>query len=197
MICNSISIRLGTLGAVEVLCLTLLFASASLAQPAAFTPVDQAISDVSPLEFSLHDLQPDAGPPIGFERVYTSPDYPGQFLRVNGALVAAFPKSQYVADRNGIFPILPENTTFYIGPSLESFLKAPEIQPPDSVSPLYINARINNLATALMARDVKARIPHQLRKGPPPQTIWSSELHRQERVARWLHVAANADSRRD
>jgi len=77
--------------------------------------VDPGIADVDPLRTSLLYTggQADFRTPLGFDRVFVGAD--GRFYRISGSLVAAFDRSQYVADANGVYPEVPAGTIYYTG----------------------------------------------------------------------------------
>lgn len=77
--------------------------------------VDPGVADVDPLRTSLLNtgLSADFRTPVGFERVFVGAD--GRYYRISGSLVAAFDRSQYVADANGVYPEIPAGTVFYTG----------------------------------------------------------------------------------
>ncbi len=72
-------------------------------------------SDVDPLRVSQEYIggHGDLRSPLGFERIYVGAD--GRFYRISGSLVAAFERSSYVADANGIYPEVPAGTVYYTG----------------------------------------------------------------------------------
>ena len=98
--------------------------------PRTLQPVEQGLADLGPLSISTRMLPLDLRQPQGFERVYrvpgstrglgalpsgpTSDDY---YARVNGAITAVFPRSDYVVTKSGIHPAIPGGTVFYIGNS--------------------------------------------------------------------------------
>ncbi len=168
---------------------------AALAQtPEQFTVVDQTVADLSPLSTSLQSLRPDFGPPQGFSRVYTSPDYPNSFLRIDGAIVVEFPHSEYIETEDGLFAELPEGAIFWIG-GKPDFLKphrppAPEAPP----SPYFVNTHVNARAVSLSEQAARERLARQPLPEPTRPTVWSDEQYRQNSLARWLSVAAQSDN---
>jgi hypothetical protein len=72
-------------------------------------------SDVDPLRVSQQYIggYADLRSPLGFERIYVGAD--GRFYRMSGSLVAAFDRSAYVADANGVYPEVPAGTVYYTG----------------------------------------------------------------------------------
>lgn len=107
-------------------------AMAGIAQPAgsAFSRpagtrlqrVDQGFSDVGPSQVSQRDLGADLRVPTGFGDVYRvqggskwgrrSPD---SFARIDGGVVAVFPRSVYTETQKGVVPEIPPGTIFYLG----------------------------------------------------------------------------------
>jgi hypothetical protein len=81
----------------------------------ALREVDAGVADVDPLRTSLYYTggQADLRSPLGFDRVFIGAD--GRYYRISGSLVAAFDRSQYVADANGVYPEIPAGTVFYTG----------------------------------------------------------------------------------
>ena len=81
----------------------------------ALREVDAGVADVDPLRTSLYNTggQADLRTPLGFDRVFVGAD--GRYYRISGSLVAAFDRSQYVADANGVYPEIPAGTVFYTG----------------------------------------------------------------------------------
>jgi hypothetical protein len=72
-------------------------------------------SDLDPLRVSQEYIggQADLRSPLGFERIYVGAD--GRFYRISGSIVAAFERSSYVADANGVYPEVPAGTVYYTG----------------------------------------------------------------------------------
>lgn len=173
--------------------------SQTTAQPTALTPVEQSVEDVSPLSASLRQLEPDFSVPQRFDRVYTSPDFPGMYLRINGALTAVFPQSEYVQSGDEMTPILPRNTEFFIGR-------------PSRLTPatLGLGAPISSSLQPPLRDSKQTRRAPSLRfdssSAPPPPTrrysfspgdrtpiLGSNEQRRRIRVAHWLALAAAAN----
>jgi hypothetical protein len=99
--------------------------------PARLVPVEQGVGDVGPASRSLRVAPLDLRQPSDFDRVYRipsgvgpgvgrggllAPPGPGdRFARVNGAVTAVFPRSQYTVTSRGLVPDVPAGTVFYIG----------------------------------------------------------------------------------
>lgn len=190
--------RRGGLGPMVVAGAAALVAPLAHGQTSGFSLVDQTVEDVSPLSTSLQLLQPDAGPPQDFGRVYTHPDYPGQYLRIQGALIMAFPQSEYLPTEDGIVAIFPESTVFYIGGKPDSFNEPTNEEPTFKPSPYYLDYRLNAQTETLLASAVaerrreQERLAMQQRAAAEPTfpTMWSSENYRQSRVGQLMRAAA-------
>lgn len=157
-----------------------------------FSPVDQTVADLSPLSASLQLLRPDFGPPQGFNRVYTHPDYPGRFLRVDGAIVIEFPHSEYLETEDGIFAPLPEGAVFWIG-GKPDFLRPEQEIVASLQSPLFVNGRMDTRAATLS--ESGAWTPQARQPLPPPArpTVWSDEQYRRSRLEQWMNAASESD----
>lgn len=157
----------------------------SLAQEEPLTPVDQTISDISPIGTSLQLLQQDFGAPQGFDRVYTSPSFPGKFVRVEGALWVVFPQSRYVQTDNGLQAVLPENAVFYIGGPPESAHERAAEAPP---SKNYLNGMITTRVRPVLASERRAQTvsPEVADHPRVRETVWSSDFYRRARLAELL-----------
>lgn len=80
-------------------------------------PVDQRIEDVSPLGLSLREMQPTLREPNNFQELYRFRGDDENLVRAQGGLYLVFPRSIYEVDKKGnVFPLIPPNTVFYIGP---------------------------------------------------------------------------------
>jgi len=169
------------------------------AQQSSLTPVEQAVADISPLSVSLRQLEPDFSAPQQFDRVYTSPDFPGMYLRINGALTAVFPQSEYIITNDGISPILPRNTEFFIGlpPRLTPIAPGVSSKTPSSQLPSALDSRQDHRAPTRRLSSASAPKPPTKQVAFTPgdftPTLWSSEQQRRIRVAYWLSLAADAN----
>lgn len=91
--------------------------------------VDQGWEDIDPLARSLFHARPDLRSATGFGDVFDLGD--GRFARVDGGLVAVFPRSTYVGTLDGLVPTIPPGTVFYIGtPAPASAEQRGPFQPP-------------------------------------------------------------------
>ncbi len=93
-------------------------ASPATAQtPSQLVPVDQRIEDVSPLGLSLREMQPTLREPNNFQELYRFRGDDENLVRAQGGLYLVFQRSIYGSDKKGnVFPLIPPNTVFYIGP---------------------------------------------------------------------------------
>lgn len=92
-----------------------LFAQAPPASRTPPTPLDQSVADTGPLSTSLRKLDPGLQQPAGFDDVYVVPGRDDLLMRIDGGVVAVFPRSTYMRTRQGTLPLIPPGTTFYIG----------------------------------------------------------------------------------
>lgn len=86
--------------------------------------VEQMVGDVGPLGTSLRELSTDLRVPTSFDAVYRLPRGVAgiggiggqpQLARVNGAVIAVFPRSVYDWTDNGPRADVPPGTVYYIG----------------------------------------------------------------------------------
>lgn len=131
-----------------------------------FKRVEQGVSDTGPLRVGVRDQGVDLLVPTGFRDVFEiqpgGPVPPGgaggpgfnaassntqkQFARVNGAVIAVFPRSIYTPTEDGIVAEIPPGTIFYIG-GLPKNMYTPSlghVGGPDGgepVSPLWADMR--------------------------------------------------------
>ena len=83
----------------------------ALAQP--WPILLQGHEDADPLGRSLFNQPIDFRAPSGFEQVYDLGD--GRLARIDGGLIAVFPRSTYTTGSDGTTPTIPPGTTYYIG----------------------------------------------------------------------------------
>lgn len=104
---------------VSMLSITLLLAAGVRAEPPvepqSLVPLDQGIADVGSLNASLRVPRSDLRVATDFERVYEAPGNPNMLVRVDGALYATFPRSEYITTERGRMPVVPAGTTWSIG----------------------------------------------------------------------------------
>jgi hypothetical protein len=84
------------------------------------TPLDQSRADVGPLSSSLREMQPELRLPTGFQNVYRVPGHDDLLMRMDGGLIAVFPRSTYVrTGKHGSRAVIPPGTVFHIGPPID------------------------------------------------------------------------------
>lgn len=99
---------------------------ASLAHPP-WRRVQQGFDDAEPLARSMAIPRHDLRAPIGFEDVYDLGD--GRLARIDGGLIAVFPRSTYERRGEGLTPTIPPGTVFYLGmppPAAPAFGRGPD-----------------------------------------------------------------------
>ncbi|MFN0012293.1 MAG: hypothetical protein ACKVS8_11695 [Phycisphaerales bacterium] len=89
-------------------------------RPQDLRKVEQTEADVGPLRTSNRVQPPDLLQPRGFREVYQIPrdspsKYAGWFARVDGGVIAVFPRSQYDMTKEGTKPLVPPATEFFLG----------------------------------------------------------------------------------
>ena len=77
--------------------------------------VEEKVGDLGPLSRSLRVLGADLRQPANFDRVYRISGTDDRFIRINGGLYAVFERSLYVPSEDGLVPLIPGGTVFYIG----------------------------------------------------------------------------------
>jgi len=82
--------------------------------------VEQVRGDAGGLSKSLARGPANNATPNDFGGVYQVPEdadspYAGWYARVSGAVIAVFPRGEYVASREGVVPTIPANTKFFMG----------------------------------------------------------------------------------
>ncbi len=100
------------------LVLTLVAAAPAVSQTEVLEPVEQMIDDISELGFSLRQVERDLRQPSDFGKVYRLPGRDDEFMRIQGAVFAVFPRSVYAYNKKSkkIWPVIAFGTEFYIGP---------------------------------------------------------------------------------
>jgi len=152
-------------------------AAAAQSSAAPLTPLDQFFEDADPLAASLRLRFTDPRLPVGFQQVYRGPD--DLLMRVDGAVVALFPRSVYALGRRGVVPLVPPGTVFHIGASPEQLLERDAAQPRSSPSLLQ-----GRLPPRLASEQTTAAQPPRsttLRAGLRV-TVWSDERYRRRRL---------------
>ncbi len=164
----------------------------SLAHPP-WPRVQQGFEDVEPLAVSLAVHQVDLRTPIGFEHVYDLGD--GRFARIDGGLIAVFPRSTYTGSRSGVRATIPPGATFYLGmpPDVERGPDAPFHR--SAIGPAQGPDRRVPDARAQIAVPDTSRAPALAdpipshRPSRPPQTMFNSEAERHRVVSTLLERA--------
>lgn len=178
--------------------------------PRRFHRVDQGVADVGPLSTSLQHLKThvDLRRESGFERVYRD-DASGRFFRFDGAIGASFPRSSYVATRDGVFPTIPAGTVFHIGAHAPADAAAEQRDPAKpGHAPGREDARESNL---LSRREMPERESTMQPRGSlaepdrEPQadasqdraishpTVATNEAYRRQRLAQLIRAAAQRE----
>lgn len=164
-----------------------LLSFAALAQPAERSQiqrVEAGVADVGPIRVSSRELPVDLLVPTGFEHVYRSIGDSQTLMRINGAIVAEFPRSQYDASPWGPLPVVPAGTIFRIGPRLSGVW---EMQPDSDLQSVAFN-RVNTRVR---------RVERPLLEDPDREvdrSIWQSDVYRAIRIRELLRRAADEDS---
>lgn len=78
-------------------------------------PIEERVGDVGPLSTSLREIYPGLAVPSGFQQVYRVPGRDDVLMRLDGGVVAVFPRSEYERTDSGVVPVVPAGTVFYIG----------------------------------------------------------------------------------
>jgi len=175
--------------------------AATHAAPKPLVPVEQNVADIGPLNTSLRMAPADLRIPLEFDRVYRVPgssrgiNVPAslapsgrqdgsRLARISGAITAVFPSSDYTqTKKNGIVPVVPAGTVFYIG-----------------AMPRPVEARAARISPFAVASMVV--LASDSRSAPAP-IVWEAELKpaptpRATPVAsRYLHVMTDEQYRRD
>ena len=82
--------------------------------------VESFVADIGPLGTSGRQQDASLRVPNDFGGLYQIPKdastpYAGWFARRRGGLTAVFPKGDYMADKDGLYPVVPANTTYIMG----------------------------------------------------------------------------------
>lgn len=142
--------------------------------------VDAGRADTGPLAISTRDLPEDLRVPTGFEHVYQTSRDSESLMRISGALVAEFPRSQYDMTRGGPVPVVPAGTVFRIGLASEWAWGGAELHRPVTPAFNVIDRRMPATAAPI------AEDPDR----PVDRSIWQSEVYRSIRVRELLRDAA-------
>lgn len=116
------------------------------------TPVEQGVADVDAIATSLRRIELGLQEPRGFEGLYLVPGRSDLFMRADGGLYAVFPQSVYGNYKGKALPLVPNDTTFYIGQSAIEALAAPPAAPTSGApaSDDRVNGRIDSRVKSLL-----------------------------------------------
>lgn len=160
---------------------------AALAQPAERSQiqrVEAGVADVGPIRVSSRELPVDLLVPTGFEHVYRSTGDSQTLMRINGAIVAEFPRSQYNASPWGPLPVVPAGTIFRIGPRLSGVWDMQPDADPQSVAFNRVSTRVGKVERPLL-EDPDREVD---------RSIWQSDVYRAIRIRELLRRAADEES---
>ncbi len=145
--------------------------------------VDPGVADLGPLSISTRSLPIDLRSPSGFDRVYRVPGSTrgvggfnttpvGERLaRVDGGITAVFDRSEYVQTKQGIRPVFPANTIFYIGDS--PLLNLPDAGRPRERSVNAVSYAFDMQASSLAAAPARAAAePADFRVHPGEESLY-------------------------
>ncbi|MEM9082072.1 MAG: hypothetical protein AAGB34_00640 [Planctomycetota bacterium] len=173
--------------------------SASLCAQPLLERVDAGFADRDELATSLFaftqvNLQHDRA----FARLYVDPLDPDALVRLDGALIASFPRSEYrIARQGGELPIVPAGVEYSIGPRQAEWQLPPSTDaiPSTSLSERQSNVRSVNLSRAksnLVSRQLVelGDQPRVVRRTPSADqvssltggTVMSTESYRRMRL---------------
>lgn len=160
-----------------------------------YEEVQQGVEDVGPLGQSLETPMLDLRVPTGFERVYLTPDGSGNLMRINGAMHAVFPRSEYIATQWGAMPVVPPGTVFHLGAPREWTIDANGVATdrttaPAGASSLRVSNRIDARVGGAEAPPAERRAV--VRSAPP--TVMTDEAYRQARMASILEAALESEA---
>ncbi len=156
-------------------------------------PVTPGTQDESPLAKDLRVKQNDLRQPAGFERVYELRGVDGRtvrYARINGALIALFPRSQYESG----MPAIPGGTTFMIGRPEDLAADRPLPSAPSIYSAaVALDASASHVITpqsaALTASSAAERVsvrPDARDAFTDTRSIWTDENYRRMRLSEIL-----------
>jgi len=167
--------------------------------------IDPGTADLSPNALSQRILLDEPRRFAGFEELYAlppdsslgvsgrgvrAPGTPSEplFARVDGGVVAVFPRSVYLPTRRGEVPAIPPGTVFHIGsPEQILGLDEPASRRSGVASPNRIDTRAANVA----------RAPGSVGTGERDAqhgASWADESYRRRRVSTLLEIARRADA---
>ncbi|MFG0274225.1 MAG: hypothetical protein ACF8QF_04125 [Phycisphaerales bacterium] len=153
-----------------------------------YEQVQQGVEDIGPLGESLESPMLDLRVPTGFERVYLVPDGSGNLMRINGAMHAVFPRSQYVATPFGAMPVVPPGTVFHLGAPREWAIDANGVAT-DRTGAGASSLRVSNRLDARLGSATADGQPVRESVSRTAATVMSDESYRRERMASILEAA--------
>lgn len=149
--------------------------------------VTPGTSDVSPLSLDLRNSGGDLRQPAAFDRVYELRMGPGktvQYARIDGALVAIFPRSTYAASPYGNVATIPPGTTFYIG-------RPEEIEARGLHEPRATNTTVAGSLSApsgLISDHADLRVASPVMPKYQRPTLWNDTEFRRNRLGELLDL---------
>jgi hypothetical protein len=190
------------------------WASAQISGLSDLDRVDQGFDDAGALMQSHRELNVDLRLSSSFEHVFRLPgagaaqrgpaDIMGSedlYMRVNGSLLAVFPRSIYVVGEEGVFASVPPGTVFYIGdlpPAIRDAMALPEAEVPafnelDQSVLLQPPTRAVSLSASERSSSRNEAMPEPRPERRPMPSVWTSDDFRAARVGQILSRAARAD----
>jgi len=159
--------------------------------------VEEIWGDAGPLNESLRQLPLDMRRPSGFEHLYRVPGSKNLLTRMDGSLAAVFPRSVYSSSPNGVIPVIPPGTVFYVGglPD-ESYNRwgggqmggASMFKPHPQRSPINRTLAIHTPIVRMPTVALRSTNATHLGRSEPVPTIWSDEFYRRDRITHLLGV---------
>lgn len=151
--------------------------------------LDAGIEDVNPFGVSTRVEPIELRSPSAFEHVYRAADGKG-FVRISGAIVAEFFRSEYVRTQYGDYPVRPAGTVFYIGAREGQLTATPQREHTSALQVSgRVTGRIEGGATPL---GVESHETPSQRTGRPRPTVWTDEAYRQSRMTRAIARAVDS-----
>jgi hypothetical protein len=176
-------------------------------------PIDQGVGDAGPLSTSLRETHPGLRQPTGFDNVYHVPGRDDLFMRMDGGMVAVFPRSTYVRKSGRNSATVPPGTVFYIGipthlamnaPDSAGVLPgwqfrlatriAPEVDQPQSTQTNKLNRGFDERRQSQQSSSINASASDDAREVASPTvfTIANDQAYRARRVQQLLQQAAGS-----
>lgn len=157
-------------------------------------PLDEGIEDVGPTGTSLRWFSSPLRVPTAFEDVYR--DASGRLVRRDGALEAVFPRSSYMADRDGVFAAIPAGVEYRIDGGERAFeehraspwgvQRGVDLR----VDGRSVDRRVG--ATPMSLDAASSAAGRETGMDGTPVAIWTSESYRRARVAALIGRASGA-----